>query len=983
MRTLSDTLLGAQRSKSALPYVKVQVSNRVAGITRLDWERLYQGSEPDCFHAATIPGDGSLIRLRVASPGGALYRQRITSPGPGSDFSQWTEWEGTGAWLSGYGYRKQITIDGTTAGAQTDYQMRLVVHKGSGSDSGDDVYLNNHCRDDFNDVRFTKSDGETELDHWREHYVSGDYAVFWIEFHSIPASPSSANFYIYYDKADASSGSHHHNTFLSEAEDWEGGIGEWDDNGQLSEETTIVYEGAKAGRFNGPTSGAGQSYRALGTINQKCAIRIWVYVVANPGDDVNYYFLDPSDVIAIQVNLHRDSRTDSGKSVWLHASSNIDTDVYLTLGNWFELIISNIDFDADTFDFEIKDATGTSLYSNSDIGFKNAVSSIDELYVESQAWAGSEKHIMDAMIIRKYAEPEPTWGDWGSEETPEISTYAVALTSREAEVIVFAIGADDHLYRCESSDNGASWGSWIDMGAITGTASNFRVAACHKSNGDAIVLYANGTILYRRRRISGSWESAVEWTNSLQSISGISVFYEGDWNTIVTGVDPSGQKGVWTCVYGDGYSQSPGVWSALAELTIASAGSNVEFLFPSLSFPDVFRTFFIEKYTAVSAYSRPLWSHSLASAEFISNLWREPVPFDLYSSYGLALTYHGSHAWLSAPFAVWRAPFSLSAVDVSEDVIALNFSAEPFSGKARLELRNDDGRYGNIGTGSYAAICQGSEVAISPGYRTSAGIEVSSCLAYWIEGWEYISKGAQAVFVLHAADGWRLLEHWKARRQFSWSAGSKNVFQLLAFIFARAGLEFSAFSNSEEMVNHYPAFAIHPGESGASAVRQLLEMVPDVLFFRGHYGYIVNPEAGDSSSYSYGVDHALWQGRYSQRSPEIDRVQVFGDGVLSEGFDWSGMAKVYDRLYQIHDLNLDSAEKAQKRAQAELRRQEIAASAGEVLVPPNCGQELYDVIEVTDSRAGLDGEKRRVLGLTLRYSAAEGRYEQRLELGGV
>jgi len=49
----------------------------------------------------------------------------------------------------------------------------------------------------------------------------------------------------------------------------------------------------------------------------------------------------------------------------------------------------------------------------------------------------------------------------------------------------------------------------------------------------------------------------------------------------------------------------------------------------------------------------------------------------------------------------------------------------------------------------------------------------------------------------------------------------------------------------------------------------------------------------------------------------------------------------------------------------------------------NCGQELYDVIEVTDAVAGLSAAKRRVLGLALRYSAAAGTYEQRLRLGGV
>ena len=49
----------------------------------------------------------------------------------------------------------------------------------------------------------------------------------------------------------------------------------------------------------------------------------------------------------------------------------------------------------------------------------------------------------------------------------------------------------------------------------------------------------------------------------------------------------------------------------------------------------------------------------------------------------------------------------------------------------------------------------------------------------------------------------------------------------------------------------------------------------------------------------------------------------------------------------------------------------------------NCGQELYDVVEVTDAHAGLVSAKRRVLRLMLHYSAARGVYEQRIALGGV
>lgn len=77
MRSLSSTLLSAQRSGSSLPYVKVEIVAKVGGVTRFDWERLYQGGEADFFHAATMPGDGSLIRLRVDPGDNKLYRQKV------------------------------------------------------------------------------------------------------------------------------------------------------------------------------------------------------------------------------------------------------------------------------------------------------------------------------------------------------------------------------------------------------------------------------------------------------------------------------------------------------------------------------------------------------------------------------------------------------------------------------------------------------------------------------------------------------------------------------------------------------------------------------------------------------------------------------------------------------------------------------------------------------------------------------------------
>ena len=85
------TLPAPQRSSSAVPYLKVTISDLVAGIRRLAYSRLYTGSEPDGYHAAAMPGDGSLLRAR--SSGGGLYYQRVANPGAGSNFASWTDLE--------------------------------------------------------------------------------------------------------------------------------------------------------------------------------------------------------------------------------------------------------------------------------------------------------------------------------------------------------------------------------------------------------------------------------------------------------------------------------------------------------------------------------------------------------------------------------------------------------------------------------------------------------------------------------------------------------------------------------------------------------------------------------------------------------------------------------------------------------------------------------------------------------------------------
>jgi hypothetical protein len=216
-----------------------------------------------------------------------------------------------------------------------------------------------------------------------------------------------------------------------------------------------------------------------------------------------------------------------------------------------------------------------------------------------------------------------------------------------------------------------------------------------------------------------------------------------------------------------------------------------------------------------------------------------------------------------------------------------------------------------------------------------------------------------------------------------------SVKQILEFVLARVGLKLETKSQSSVITGYYPDFTIHLNNRGDIVIGRLLSFVPDVLFIEGNKAYIVNPLSSDDSVYSYGQSHPIFEGRYRKGAWELNRVQVegydpvTGEPIVVDSFSWSQVAKVYDRLSQLDDRNIDTVTKAGQRGEAYLREAEIASAEGTIRIPVNCGQQVYDVIDITDSRAGLSAEKKRVLGLTFVYEPRRTEYEQRLSLGGV
>ena len=84
------------------------------------------------------------------------------------------------AWLTGFSYRKKITLNGAT-GAGTDYQVKLLIGKTSGA-TGENFDLGGNCLDTFADLRFTDNDESTELSYWIEDVSTEIFAAYFLKF---------------------------------------------------------------------------------------------------------------------------------------------------------------------------------------------------------------------------------------------------------------------------------------------------------------------------------------------------------------------------------------------------------------------------------------------------------------------------------------------------------------------------------------------------------------------------------------------------------------------------------------------------------------------------------------------------------------------------------------------------------------------------------------------------------------------------------
>lgn len=165
------------------------------------------------------------------------------------------------AGLEGYNYRKPINYTGGT-GAGTNYQLIIKCYYGSGTDGTETlngeavakVYLNQHCKTDFSDVRFALQGASTEYVYKLCSKTDSDNAVFAVK---VSDSLDSARvIYVYSGNPSASSASSD-DTFIDTIAS--GLEGAWSLNEALATDAVTDYSGnSKNGTNNGGAKTTGK-----------------------------------------------------------------------------------------------------------------------------------------------------------------------------------------------------------------------------------------------------------------------------------------------------------------------------------------------------------------------------------------------------------------------------------------------------------------------------------------------------------------------------------------------------------------------------------------------------------------------------------------------------------------------------------------------------------------------------------------------------
>jgi len=134
------------------------------------------------------------------------------------------------------------------------------------------------------------------------------------------------------------------------------------------------------------------------------------------------------------------------------------------------------------------------------------------------------------------------------------------------------------------------------------------------------------------------------------------------------------------------------------------------------------------------------------------------------------------------------------------------------------------------------------------------------------------------------------------------------------------------------------------------------------------------------------IIHIILDGQYITQSPGVNRIYVIGkdaegNPVYGTSLNQTEIDLVGERLDFNQDLSIPTTAKAADVAAAAVAKARLTGSRGYIVIPPNCGQELWDVVQVTDKPTAQSQQKYRVIAVSFDYEPRRARFEHKLILG--
>jgi len=305
-------------------------------------------------------------------------------------------------WLTGWSYRKPITINNTSnANTLSNYQILVTVDTAA-------LYTAGKVKSDCSDIRFTDSDETTLLNYWIEDGSCNTTATkFWVKIPTITGS-TSKTIYMYYGNASATRVSSGANTF-DFFDDFEAGnLDSWTKSGSIipsaQNSVTDPTGSALAGTYSAYTRG---TYPGVVSCTEHDYDGVMYKDFSLSAGSYRLTFINRSSIGSTGYDKNRISLinvTDSSTiKEWSTSGCGNGTLVTGTSVSYGSLTTY-------TQDFTLGATKTIRYYARSHNGGWQATMLIDNIYV------------------RKYTSPEPTTS-LGSEQQPSITlTYRKPIT---------------------------------------------------------------------------------------------------------------------------------------------------------------------------------------------------------------------------------------------------------------------------------------------------------------------------------------------------------------------------------------------------------------------------------------------------------------------------------------------------------------------------------------------------------------------------